>query len=310
MRKDLIDKTTQSLKLQKQDLIEKDIIIHELLTDLSKKDFFIQNLIFKGGTCLAKAFLGYYRFSVDIDFTWQDQSIFNGKTNKERFSEISKSLETIGQILEASAKKRNLDFKYDKTDTNYVIINSGGKMCTLNVWYNSEINEIKDYVKIQLNFIEKLCFNPNQTPLNSLTHKIKDDELSLLFSGSDYLQKIEFHTYSVTEILCEKIRAILTRQGTKARDFLDVFLICSRLNLNLDDYEEQILEKLFFSLDLYEKYRTNMEEKIKQVESGNLFTWGDEKYLLLEDIDEKQFYVFMDTLKDFLKKIISKTQSR
>ena len=204
MRKDLIDKTVQLLKFQKHDLIEKDIIIHELLTDLSKEDFFVKNLIFKGGTCLVKAFLGYYRFSVDIDFTWKEQSVFEGKNNRKRISEISKFLETIGKILETSAKKRNLDFKYDKTDTNYVIINSGSKMSTLTVWYDSEITHNREYVKIQLNFIEKLCFDSNKISLNSLVHKIENEEFSLLFSNNDYLQKIEFPTYAATEILCEK----------------------------------------------------------------------------------------------------------
>jgi len=34
------------------------------------------------------------------------------------------------------------------------------------------------------------------------------------------------------------------------------------------------------------------------------FNWGEEKGLLLKEIDEKDFYEFTDRLKVFLKKLI------
>ena len=34
------------------------------------------------------------------------------------------------------------------------------------------------------------------------------------------------------------------------------------------------------------------------------FTWGEEKGLLLKDIDEKEFYSFLEKLKAFLKKVV------
>jgi hypothetical protein len=36
------------------------------------------------------------------------------------------------------------------------------------------------------------------------------------------------------------------------------------------------------------------------------FTWGEEKDLLLKDIDEKEFYKFLEKLKMFLKEVIDK----
>jgi predicted nucleotidyltransferase component of viral defense system len=32
-----------------------------------------KNFLFKGGTCLMKNYLGYFRFSEDVDFAWKDQ---------------------------------------------------------------------------------------------------------------------------------------------------------------------------------------------------------------------------------------------
>lgn len=51
------------LGIPRRDLIEKDVILHRLLRTLSENDFFSTNFLFKGGTCLTKSYLGYYRFS-------------------------------------------------------------------------------------------------------------------------------------------------------------------------------------------------------------------------------------------------------
>jgi len=47
-------------------LLEKDYKITTIIQDIAKSN--IDNLIFKGGTCLNKCYLGFYRLSEDIDF--------------------------------------------------------------------------------------------------------------------------------------------------------------------------------------------------------------------------------------------------
>jgi predicted nucleotidyltransferase component of viral defense system len=69
MRKDFVYEVARTQKVKRADLIEKDLILHQVLFDLSKNKFFHDNLAFKGGTCLAKCYLDYFRFSEDIDFT-------------------------------------------------------------------------------------------------------------------------------------------------------------------------------------------------------------------------------------------------
>ena len=51
----------------------------------------------------------------------------------------------------------------------------------------------------------------------------------------EYTEEIDFDVYDPQEILSEKIRAILTRQGTKARDYLDVYLIEKNFGISLDE---------------------------------------------------------------------------
>src|SRR3990172_4222509 len=83
MRRDIVNEVSRLQRIKRTDLIEKDLILHQMLLDLSKNKFFSENFLFKGGTCLIKCYLGYFRFSEDIDFTWKDQRVFEGKSQKE-----------------------------------------------------------------------------------------------------------------------------------------------------------------------------------------------------------------------------------
>lgn len=80
-----------------------------------------------------------------------------------------------------------------------------------------------------------MYFAPQKAELKSLLSK-HDEELRLLFpEHAEYMQKIPFDVYDVREVLSEKIRSILTRQGIKARDFLDVYLISKKQQIELED---------------------------------------------------------------------------
>lgn len=74
MRKDFVNEVSRIQGIKRTDLIEKDLILHQMLFDLSKNKFFSENFVFKGGTCLIKCYLGYFRFSEDIDFMETSES--------------------------------------------------------------------------------------------------------------------------------------------------------------------------------------------------------------------------------------------
>ncbi|TMI24484.1 hypothetical protein E6H24_06760 [Candidatus Bathyarchaeota archaeon] len=97
----------------------------------------------------------------------------------------------------------------------------------------------------------------------------------------------------------------MTREGSKARDFLDVYFISKKFGIRPENMTRYVVDKLNFALKLYGKYRTNMKEKIPLLNSGKLFAWGTEKDLLLIDIDEKDFYSFLTKFDVFLKSIVS-----
>jgi len=198
------------------------------------------------------------------------------------------------------AEKRLLDFRCDKGDKDYVELGGGNKMCTFKLWYDSEILGRRGFVKVQINFVEKLCFPAYDAELRSLVSG-ESREIELLFPEyREYLRPISFMVYDVREIFCEKVRAILTRVGVKARDFVDVYLINEKYGFSPEEYTGCIKEKTEFVLRHYAKYRQNLQAKKQLIELKALFRWGDEKDLLLRPINEESFTRFNESFLEYL----------
>jgi predicted nucleotidyltransferase component of viral defense system len=303
MRKDFVTEVARQSGVEQADLLEKDLILHQILTDLSQDEFFSNNFVFKGGTCLTKCYLGYYRFSEDIDFTWKDQSVYQSKSQTKIRGLLSETIDKAGSIFEGIAKKRALNFKCDKQDRHYVELGGSNKMCTFKIWYQAEMLNVESFVKVQMNFVEKLIFTPQKGKLSASQCK-QSDELAFLFPEyAEYCQTISLYVYDTREILCEKVRSILTREGFKVRDFLDIYLICKKFNLKLEDLFEPIVDKIRFVLSIYQKYKDNFEVK-KAVVASDPFRLGEEKRLLLQEMDGEEFNKFLDSFQQFLKKVV------
>jgi len=78
------------------------------------------------------------------------------------------------------------------------------------------------------------------------------------------------------------------------------------INIRFEDMEEDIVVKTRFVLNRYAKYKRNFEEKKKLVKSEDIFSWGEEKGLLLSEIDEDEFYRFLRELTSFMQNIAGK----
>lgn len=302
MRDKLIDAVSDKFGIRQKDLLEKDIILHEILSYLCQDEYFSNNFIFKGGTCLVKTYLRYHRFSEDLDFTWKNQSIFTGKSHGGISKQTSNEAETLGRIFEKIPEKLALEFKYEKNNTEYFQFGGGGKMLTIFLWYESEIEKKRSMIKIQFNFVESIYYDSELRELSSIAPE--DERLKFVFDDHPYFKKLKFPAYKPEEILCEKIRAIMTRRGIKARDFLDVFLICEKFEINLSQIQENSIKKINYSTEMNEKYKINLKSKLKLLESGELFAWGDEKNLRLQEINEEKFISFEKELEIFLKESI------
>jgi len=301
---DLIEKISRDLKIRELQLTEKDLYLQALLVKLSKSEYFSENFVFKGGTCLTKAYFGYYRFSEDLDFTWINQKAFEGKSENQIRKMLSKEINGIMEIIEKSAKELGLEFKPVKSDKHYVQLGGSNRFATFKLWYNQAREERETFIKIQLNFVDIIFHKPEKRKLNAIAIA-KKEELQLEYPEySDYTTSSPaFYCYGPKEIAAEKIRALLTRRGFKARDIIDLYYL-SREGATINAVKKMAIEKTEFMLK-YLKYWENLKNKKFQEKYGIV----EEERLMIEETG-KGFEEFAEkTLKE-LNKIAEETRTK
>lgn len=105
---ELVDYVASELHIATKDMLEKDIMLHRILVTLLEDSLVMEQFVFKGGTCLTKCYLGYYRFSEDLDFSYKNQKEFAGKSQKEIRKILSAKIDYLLGLFAASAKKCHL----------------------------------------------------------------------------------------------------------------------------------------------------------------------------------------------------------
>jgi predicted nucleotidyltransferase component of viral defense system len=295
--KEFIYQVSRELKTG-ADLVEKDFLLHTILLDLSRTKF-ANEYVFKGGTSLVKHYLGYHRFSVDLDFTFINQALFQKLTKKAIRKTLSEKIDDVGAIFEEIAGNKSLDFKYEKGNKRYVEFGGGNKFLTLKLWWDSPFTK-ETFIKIQINFLELILFPITSVELKSPLKNTKELEFLFPLPFKEYTTPISYMIYDIKELFCEKVRAILTRRGIKERYFIDCYLISKRYWFSYKELEKEILEKTKFMLGLYTKYQTNMEENLKAL-SVDSFPFGSESHFLLTKIDTEDYYRFVKEFIAYLK---------
>jgi len=251
------------LRPNRTDIIEKDFHLHRLLHEISKDDYLSSNVVFKGGTCLIKAHIGYFRFSEDVDFTWKDKGFWKGRTSSQTRKKCSKEIDLIIDHIVPIAKELGLKFNGDKSDKDQVIIGGGGRMPRFYLSYPSVTIRKKAKLKIEINFVEKTLFPYQKRDLASYIGNLKEEELEMLFEDEyrEYTSPIKIECYDPREIFTDKCRAALTRVTYKLRDIIDIIVLQKQNGYSIPQYSESILDKTIFMLDMYAKYRDNLETK-------------------------------------------------
>jgi predicted nucleotidyltransferase component of viral defense system len=302
--KKVIDYLANKLKIQNKDLLEKDLLLHLLLMYLYKDNNFKKNYVFKGGTCLIKCYLGYYRFSEDLDFTFINQNIFKNKSEKQIRKELSVIIDDLSTLLISIANKLNLTFSKNKSDSKYYEFGANNKFTTFKLWYTSKTNNKIQFIKIQINFVDCFLYTPKTKKANNLIKKIDYKEFCFLFvEYKDLLKYPKIKVYNIEEILLEKYRAILTRKALKARDFIDIFLILRYIKKKPQIYTQKILDKTKFMLNKYKKYNHNLKLRRKL---GFKYIVGEESKLLIKKINLHDLKTFNNKQILFLEEIIKK----
>ncbi len=268
--KDFFEKLNTLAKPRRPDIIEKDYYLHRILNQMAQDDYLLKNLVFKGGTCLVKAYTGYYRFSEDIDFTWQDTSIWKDRPKNQVVRRCSSEITKLISKFNGISKTLGMKFTDNKADTAHIHISSGGRMVIFFIDYRSEILNLPSKIKIEINFVDKTLYPFQSKKLNSYVNDLDSEEIKFLYTKmwEEYTKSIKILCYDPREIFLEKCRASITRKAYKLRDVIDIYYLNNKFGYTINKFKPKILDKIQFMLDLYERYQENIE-LIKLPEPGD-----------------------------------------
>lgn len=292
----------KSLATTSEYLIEKDLYLTIILKELQKTEFH-KNLVFKGGTCLAKAYLNYHRFSEDLDFTWKSHEILKGKSMKQIRKICSGHINKIGKLLVEISEKYLFDFKFEKHNRAYVQLGGSSKMATFILWFDSAQGR-RSMIKIQVNFMEDMEFPVEKKKLNPPAFNFPDNERVYFKEFLEFYDDLDYYVYDIKEIASEKIRALLTRKTAKVKDLFDLYFIQKKFGVDAIKLKKEWIKKIRFAIDNYKKYGDNFKTRIAPTKDD--FVLEDIDYLLLAAVDKEDFNTFVT---EFLNKLENETNT-
>jgi hypothetical protein len=257
---DFILRLNERMKPPRPDLLEKDYHLHRLLGAISENDYLSRNLVFKGGTCLIKAYVGYFRFSEDVDFTWRGSDLGEDGSPSQTRKICSRFISEMIENLVPIARELGLQFSGGKSDRNEVMVGSGGRMVRFYLTYYSDVLKTMAKTKFEVNFVERTIYPFQSRTLGSYISNLMDRDLEFLFEGPyrDFTRPVTIDCYDPRELFTDKCRAALTRKVYKMRDVLDIHAMEQRFGYRIPDYDSPITEKTKFMLDMYGRYKENI----------------------------------------------------
>ena len=292
----IIEKT----KLNKPLLVERDILLHSLLYRLVRDDLFRKKYLFKGGSCLVKCYFGYYRFSMDLDFTYTCQDRWEKFSKSKKRRKLVSEAEWLAELIEKTSGDLGLSFVAEIRNRRFVEFGSGSRLVTFKLYYRGEL------LKIQANLVETLLFKPQRCMVRTLIDRgsITDREKAYFKEFLEEYTGFMVPAYDLREILCEKVRAILTRRTQKLRDFYDLYML-ERRGLEIENYVEEIVHKIRPMLR-YKRYREALEKNRRELKASlRIMSNNYELSLFVKRLDKENFRDFLSKTGRKLREIIN-----
>ena len=248
-------------------LIEKDYHLTRILHEVSKRQ--IRDLVFKGGTCLNKCYLDFYRLSEDLDF------VYNSDVKELSKNQVRKKLGEIRKEFFEILDK--IELKVDKE------LGKGWKMLTskkkpgivgleIITGYISLIDNSSQTIKIEISFRRKLR---KPTREKVIKHKFYDSLNESLLKGDFKIEVID-----LIENFAEKFRALYSRDAI--RDIYDI----NHIIIN----EIKVLDKEIFDLIILK-----MNEQDKKVSEKELLDFIKNLNNKIDNYDIKELEAVLKT---------------
>jgi len=196
-------------------LIEKDYFCSVLLEHLAAVTGW--QLVFKGGTCLAKVHAEFYRLSEDLDFVLPVAVDAPRSERSKRAVGLKKAVTALPRALPCFRVVEPLEGANESTQ----YIGSVG--------YVSALGRQEDTIKIEISLREPL-----------LTPTVTGAARTILLdpvSGAPLVPAVPLRCISKTEAIAEKFRAALTRREAAIRDFYDLDYAARKHGVRAEDAE-------------------------------------------------------------------------
>ncbi|MBI5361572.1 MAG: nucleotidyl transferase AbiEii/AbiGii toxin family protein [Planctomycetes bacterium] len=193
-------------------LVEKDYFCTVLLAHLSRN---APELVFKGGTCLAKVHVGFYRMSEDLDFVISTPSGSKPAMRKALVKNAKRAVQTIE--AELSGLRALGELAGANNSTQYAV----------EVQYDSALGKHSESIHVEVALREELLLPAARLPARTM--------LLDPFTREPAVDPIELTCIARVEALAEKARAALSRRTPAIRDFYDIDHVVRRGELDARD---------------------------------------------------------------------------
>ena len=193
--------------------IQKDYVISWILWGISCNQFLNDNLVFKGGTSLKKVHFENYRFSEDMDFTLDDKDVEN--------DEVMKNFDSLFKEV-FNASRINIGIE----DKSFEVLKNSGSI-RFKIEFKGPHGS--DKIKIDMTKGEIILFPVEQRPVINIYSDLEEE------------QKIIIKSYSLKEILIEKLVALMGR--TIPRDLYDFHYLTEVECIELDEIYIEFVNK-------------------------------------------------------------------
>jgi len=193
--------------------IEKDYYCSLVLQDLAA--FFDSGLVFKGGTCLSKVYLDFFRLSEDLDFVIPTPVT---ATSSKRSAAVSATRKHLALLCE-----RHACFKESQPLTGH----NASRQYNGVYSYHSVITGEEEPISLEIALREPLLLPTEQRNARTL--------LTDPFTQQPAFNPVAVSVLSINEAYSEKLRAALTRRDPAIRDFFDIDCALRKGVLNHQD---------------------------------------------------------------------------
>jgi len=192
-------------------VVEKDYFCTVLLDDFTRHGG--ADLIFKGGTCLAKVHLGFYRLSEDLDFAIPMPIDASRGERSRAAGVIKRAVAGVSQRLPWFSCTAELEGANDSTQYRG------------SVTYRSVLSDEPQSILIDVSVREPALKPPGTLSARTL--------LVDPISGQSAVPGLEIACINALEAMAEKFRAALSRRDVAIRDFYDLDYAVRKLTFEL-----------------------------------------------------------------------------